>query len=447
MKICFISLGCDKNLIDSEIMLGLIDREGYIITQDESDADIIIINSCGFIAQASEEAIENILRVSEYKKTGRLRGLIVTGCMAQRYKTEIFRLLPEVDAVVGTADFECIGDVIKAVMDGGRNVLKITDKNKRLDESLPMLRMMTSIEGFAYIKIAEGCDAHCTYCTIPSLRGHYRSRTIESLVREAELLASRGVTELIAVAQDTALYGKDIYGKPCLDVLLRKLSEVDGIRRIRILYAYPENITERLITEMATNPKICNYIDMPIQHASDSVLKMMGRRSRREELYNIIEKLRKAMPDICLRTTLIVGFPGETEEDFNILRDFINDIGFDRLGVFEYSREDGTPAAEMKGQIHHNTKKRRKREILELQKDISERICKGFVGRRLEVMVEGKLSGEEGVYIGRSYRDCYEIDGYVFFSSDRELLSGDYTEVLITSSSEYDLVGSEIKEG
>ncbi len=447
MKICFISLGCDKNLVDSEIMLGLIDREGYIITQDEADADIIIINSCGFIAEASEEAIENILRVSEYKQTGKLKGLIVTGCMAQRYKNEIFKLLPEVDAVVGTADFEDIGDVIKAVIDGGKNVIKITDKDKRLDESLPMMRMMTSIGGFAYLKIAEGCDAHCTYCTIPSLRGRYRSRTIESLVEETKLLAEKGVTELIIVAQDTALYGKDIYEKPCLHTLLKKLSEVEGIRWIRILYAYPENITDELILEMATNPKICHYLDMPIQHASDNVLKMMGRRSRQAELYGIIDKLRRAVPDICLRTTLIVGFPGETEEDFNILKEFINKVGFDRLGVFEYSREDGTPAAKMKRQIHHSTKKRRKREIMELQNEISERICKGYIGRKLEVMVEGKLSGEDGVYIGRSYRDCYEIDGYVFFGSDRELLSGDYTEVLITSSSEYDLVGQEAKEG
>ncbi len=446
MKISFISLGCDKNLVDSEIMLGLIDREGYIITQDEAEADIVIINSCGFIADANKEAIDNILRVAEYKKTGRLKGIIVTGCMAQRYKEEIFKSLPEVDAVVGTADFGSIGEVIKKVVDGACGVTEFTDKNARLDEELPKLRMMSTIGGYAYMKIAEGCNAGCTYCTIPSLRGRYRSRTMESLFEEAAMLAEKGVSELILVAQDTSLYGIDLYKKQCLHKLLAGLSKTEGIEWIRILYAYPENITEELIEEMAQNEKVCHYLDMPIQHASDSVLRRMGRKSRREELFEIIGRLRRAMPDICLRTTLIVGFPQETEEEFSELKDFLKEIEFDRLGVFEYSREDGTPAAAMKGQIHHSTKKRRKREILELQRGISEKICKGFVGKTLKVIVEGRLGGEENVYIGRSYRDCYEIDGYVFFSSDRELLSGEYTNVLITSSSEYDLTGEEIKE-
>lgn len=446
MKISFISLGCDKNLVDSEVMLGLINKEGYVITEDEADADIIIINSCGFIADATQEAIDNIIRVGEYKKTGSLKGLIVTGCMAQRYKNEIFKSLPEVDAVVGTADFENIGDVIKAVSEGEKNVLRITDKNRRLDESLSGLRMMTTLGGFAYLKIAEGCDARCTYCTIPSLRGSYRSRTVESLIKEAQGLAEKGVKELIIVAQDTALYGKDLYGHSELHTLLKKLSEIEGIEWLRILYAYPENITDELIIEMATNPKICHYLDMPIQHASDRILRLMGRKSRKTELLEVIGKLRGAIPDIALRTTLIVGFPGETEEDFEELKSFVSEVAFDRLGVFEYSREEGTPAYGMKNQVHHSTKARRKREILTLQNEISERLCRGFTGRRLKVIVEGKLSGEEGIYIGRSYRDCYEIDGYVFFSSERELLSGDFTEVLITSSSEYDLTGHEVKE-
>ncbi|MCD7854412.1 MAG: 30S ribosomal protein S12 methylthiotransferase RimO [Clostridiales bacterium] len=444
MKISFISLGCDKNLVDSEIMLGLIDREGYEITQNEEEADIIVINSCGFIADANKEAIDNILRVADYKKSGVLKAIIVTGCMAERYKTEIFKQLPEVDAVVGTAAFESIGEVIKALTEGQKRVVKIEDKDKKLDETLPKLRMMTTLGGFAYLKIAEGCDAHCTYCTIPSLRGKYRSRSLESLVEEAQMLADKGVTELILIAQDTTLYGKDIYGESRLHVLIKRLSEIEGIEWIRILYAYPENITDSLIFEMAQNPKVCHYLDMPIQHASDTVLKKMGRRSRKEELKEVINKLRGAMPDICLRTTIIVGFPQETEEEFKELKDFVDEVSFDRLGVFEYSREDGTPAAKMKGQVHHSTKSRRKRELLELQQEISNRVCKSFVGRTLKVIVEGKLSGEDNIYIGRSYRDCYEIDGYVFFRSEKELLSGDYVNVLITSYSDYDLTGEEV---
>lgn len=444
MKISFISLGCDKNLVDSEIMLGLIDREGYEITQNEEEADIIIINSCGFIADANKEAIDNILRVADYKKSGVLKAIIVTGCMAERYKTEIFKQLPEVDAVVGTAAFESIGEVIKALTEGQKRVVKIEDKDKKLDETLPKLRMMTTLGGFAYLKIAEGCDAHCTYCTIPSLRGKYRSRSLESLVEEAQMLADKGVTELILIAQDTTLYGKDIYGESRLHVLIKRLSEIEGIEWIRILYAYPENITDSLILEMAQNPKVCHYLDMPIQHASDAVLKKMGRRSRKEELKEVIKKLRGAMPDICLRTTIIVGFPQETEEEFKELKDFVDEVSFDRLGVFEYSREDGTPAAKMKGRVHHSTKSRRKRELLELQQEISNRVCKSFVGRTLKVIVEGKLSGEDNIYIGRSYRDCYEIDGYVFFRSEKELLSGDYVNVLITSYSDYDLTGEEV---
>ncbi len=444
MKISFISLGCDKNLVDSEIMLGLIDREGYEITQNEEEADIIVINSCGFIADANKEAIDNILRVADYKKSGVLKAIIVTGCMAERYKTEIFKQLPEVDAVVGTAAFESIGEVIKALTEGQKRVVKIEDKDKKLDETLPKLRMMTTLGGFAYLKIAEGCDAHCTYCTIPSLRGKYRSRSLESLVEEAQMLADKGVTELILIAQDTTLYGKDIYGESRLHVLIKRLSEIEGIEWIRILYAYPENITDSLILEMAQNPKVCHYLDMPIQHASDTVLKKMGRRSRKEELKEVIRKLRGAMPDICLRTTIIVGFPQETEEEFKELKDFVDEVSFDRLGVFEYSREDGTPAAKMKGQVHHSTKSRRKRELLELQQEVSNRVCKSFVGRTLKVIVEGKLSGEDNIYIGRSYRDCYEIDGYVFFRSEKELLSGDYVNVLITSYSDYDLTGEEV---
>lgn len=440
-KISFISLGCDKNLIDSEIMLGIIDKEGYIITPDDSEADIIIVNSCGFIMDANQEAIDRILEVADNKLNGNCKGIIVTGCMAQRYKDEIFQSLPEVDAVVGTGDFEKIGDVIKELLEGGRNIKLVTDCNHTIDENNSYNRIITTAGGFGYLKIAEGCDNLCTYCTIPSLRGKYRSRKLESLIKEAEIMAEKGVRELILIAQDTSLYGKDLYGEQSLHILLRKLSEINDIKWIRILYCYPENIYPQLIDEMANNPKVLHYLDMPIQHSQNNILKLMGRRSTREGLLDIISNLRGAMPDICLRTTLIVGFPSESQEDFDGLCDFIKEVEFDRLGVFTYSREEGTPAYKLPNQIDEEIKKDRKLYILELQKTISAKCCERAVGKTLPVIVEGKIQGEDKVYCGRSYRDCYEIDGFVFFESDEDLVAGDFYDIKITTAGDYDLFG------
>ncbi len=444
-KISFVSLGCDKNLIDSEIMLGLIDEEGYTITYDDSEADIIIINSCGFIMDANQEAIDKVLEMADYKKEGNCKALIVTGCMAQRYKDEIFESLPEVDAVVGTGDFENIGVVIKKLLEGEKQVKLITDKEHLLNPDNSYKRIITTTGGFSYLKIAEGCDNHCTYCTIPSLRGHYRSRTMESLVKEAKILGEKGVRELILIAQDTSLYGQDLYGRKALPELLRKLSEIEDIKWLRILYCYPENVTDELIDEMANNPKVLHYMDMPIQHSEDRILKLMGRRSTKEGLKQTISKMREKMPDMCIRTTLITGFPSESEEEFKAQCDFISDIKFDRLGVFTYSAEDGTPAARMDNQIEEEVKAERKDYILQLQRGISASVCEKYVGKTLEVIVEGKIEGEEdNVYCGRSYRDCYEIDGFVFFKSDEELLAGDFYNIKITEAGDYDLIGERI---
>lgn len=440
-KISFVSLGCDKNLIDSEIMLGLIDSEGYVITNDDSEADIIIINSCGFIMEANQEAIDKVLEVADYKTTGKCRGIIVTGCMAQRYKDQIFESLPEVDAVVGTGDFENIGKVIKELLNGGRQVQLVTDKNHVLNDENSYRRIVTTTGGFAYMKIAEGCDNHCTYCTIPSLRGKYRSRTMESLVKEAQILADQGVRELILIAQDTSMYGIDIYGEKVLYKLLRKISEIEDIHWIRLLYCYPENITDELIDEIAKNPKVLHYIDMPIQHSEDRILKLMGRKSTKNELTAIINKMRDKIPDMCIRTTLITGFPSETEEEFKAQCDFIDETGFDRLGVFTYSPEEGTPAAKMDNQIEEAVKISRKNYLMELQKNVSADIGSEFIGKTLEVIVEGKIEDEDDLYCGRSYRDCYEIDGFVFFRSDDELLAGDFYNVKITEAGDYDLIG------
>ena len=443
-KISFVSLGCDKNLIDSEIMLGLIDEDGYTITYDDSEADIIIINSCGFIMDANQEAIDKVLEMADYKKEGHCKALIVTGCMAQRYKDEIFEALPEVDAVVGTGDFESIGDVIKRLLEGEKQVKLVTNKEHLLNPDNSYKRIITTTGGFSYLKIAEGCDNHCTYCTIPSLRGHYRSRTIDSLVKEAEILASKGVRELILIAQDTSLYGSDIYGKKSLPELLRKLSQIEDIKWLRILYCYPENITDELIDEMASNPKVLHYLDMPIQHSEDRILKLMGRRSTNAGLKKIIGKMREKMPDMCIRTTLITGFPSETQEEFKAQCDFIKEVKFDRLGVFTYSPEDGTPAARMDNQIDEEVKAERKDYLLQVQKGVSANICQQYVGKILEVIVEGKIEDDDNVYCGRSYRDCYEIDGFVFFKSEGELLAGDFYKIKITEAGDYDLIGERI---
>lgn len=444
-KICFISLGCDKNLIDSEIMLGIIDNEGYIITQNELESDILIINTCGFIMDATEEGIENILRLANYKREGKCKGLIVTGCMAQRYKEEIFKELPEVDAVVGTSDFGLIVEVIKEVIEG-KQVTQISNINNLLNEELSLKRKLSTPNHFAYMKIAEGCDKHCTYCTIPSLRGKYRSRTMHNLIKEANYLAQQGVKELILVAQDTALYGIDLYGESKLHELLNKLSKIEDIKWIRILYSYPEHITKETIAEISLNEKICNYIDMPIQHSDNEILKKMGRNTNTEKLKSVISNLRNNIPDISIRTTLIVGFPGETQENFNNLVEFIKEIKFDKLGVFTYSKEQGTPAYNMPNQVDEAEKERRKNYIMKIQQDISSKKSQSHIGRILHTIVEGKLPEEENTYCGRSYIDCYEIDGLIFFNSEEELISGDFVNIHITHSSDYDLIGEIVNE-
>lgn len=440
-KISFVSLGCDKNLIDSEIMLGLIDEKGYIITPNDSEADVIIINSCGFILDANQEAIEKVLEMADYKTNGSCRALIVTGCMAQRYKDEIFESLPEVDAVVGTGDFENIGAVIDRLLNGEKQVKLVTDIDHLLNESNSYKRIVTTTGGFSYLKIAEGCDSHCTYCTIPSLRGKYRSRTMESLVKEAEILAEKGVRELILIAQDTSLYGKDLYGEQKLHVLLRKISEIPDIKWIRILYCYPENIYDELVEEMGNNPKVLHYLDMPVQHTNDRILRLMGRRSTGAKIKDTVARLRAKMPDMCIRTTFITGFPTETQEEFESVIDFMKEIKFDRLGVFTYSPEEGTPACKMGGQIDEEIKAQRKESIMEAQMEISAEIGEKFVGKTLEVIVEGKIEDEDDLYCGRSYRDCYEIDGFVFFNSSEDLIAGDFYNIKITSAGDYDLIG------
>ena len=441
-KISFVSLGCDKNLIDSEIMLGLIDEKGYIITPNDSEADVIIINSCGFILDANQEAIDKVLEMADYKANGNCKALIVTGCMAQRYKDEIFESLPEVDAVVGTGDFENIGAVIDRLLNGEKLV---TDINHLLNENNSYKRMVTTTGGFSYLKIAEGCDNRCTYCTIPSLRGKYRSRNIESLVKEAQILADKGVRELILIAQDTSLYGKDLYGEQKLHVLLQEISKIEDIKWIRILYCDPENVYDELIDEMASNPKVLHYLDMPVQHTNDRILKLMGRRSTGDKIKDTVNRLRAKMPDMCIRTTLITGFPTETQEEFESVIDFMKEVKFDRLGVFTYSPEEGTPACRMDGQIDEEIKAQRKESIMEAQMEISAELGQKFVGKTLEVIVEGKIEDEDDLYCGRSFRDCYEIDGFVFFKSSEELIAGDFYNIKITSAGDYDLIGERVE--
>ena len=439
INIAFISLGCDKNLVDSEVMLGIINAEGYSITNEEAQADIIIVNTCGFILEATEEGIENVISAGEYKKSGKCKVLIVTGCMAQRYKEDIFHELPEVDAIVGTGDYQKIGEVIKETL-AGNKVKMVTDINNLMNEEILENRILSSPTYFAYLKIAEGCDSHCTYCAIPSLRGNYRSRKPESLVREATKLCENGIKELILVAQDTALYGKDLYGKQELPKLLKALAEIPDLEWIRLLYCYPENINDEIIAEIKTNPKVCHYIDMPVQSGDDTVLKRMGRRSTTAELSDIIGKIRAEIPDMVLRTTFITGFPGETQEQFNNTVKFIENMRFDKLGVFSYSAEEGTPAAKMPEQIDEEVKEERKDYILEVQKGISASIQQAKVNNIYKVIVEGKLP-EEDVYCARTYGDAAEIDGMVFFESDEDIMAGEFRLVKITASSDYDLTG------
>ena len=437
MNILFISLGCDKNLVDSEVMLGLLDKKGYQIVDSEEDADIIVVNTCCFIHDAKEESIQTILEMAEYKKEGKLKALIVTGCLAQRYQQEIIDEIPEVDAVLGTTSYDHIVEAVEEALAGnGHVVLEDVDALPDVKEK----RLVTTGGHYAYMKIAEGCDKHCTYCIIPKLRGNYRSVPMEKLLAEAKDLADQGVKELILVAQETTVYGKDLYGEKSLHKLLRELCKISGIQWIRILYCYPEEIYDELIETIRDEKKICHYLDIPIQHASDRILKRMGRRTSKQELIDIIGKLRKEIPDIVLRTTLITGFPGETEEDHEELKEFVDEMEFDRLGVFTYSPEENTPAAEMADQVPEEVKEERRDELMELQQEISYDRGQDRIGQELLVMIEGKVA-DESAYIGRTYGDAPKVDGYIFVQTGELLMTGDFAKVRVTGALEYDLIG------
>lgn len=437
MNILCISLGCDKNLVDTEKMLGLLRAEGYRFTDDEAEADIIVINTCCFIGDAKEESINTILEMAKLKESGRCRALIVAGCLAQRYAAEIREEIPEVDGCVGTASYDEIAQVIRAALEGKKE-MRFMDVNR-----LPKVnasRIITTGGHYGFLKIAEGCDKHCTYCVIPKVRGHYRSVPLEELVQEAKELAKAGVKELILVAQETTVYGTDLYGEKALPRLIRQLCLIPGIQWIRILYCYPEEITPELVEAIKTEEKVCKYLDIPIQHASDRILKRMGRRTDQRQLKAIIGMLRREIPDIALRTTLISGFPGETQEDHEILMEFVNEMEFERLGVFAYSQEEDTPAAEFEDQVEDQVKEQRRDEIMELQQDISLEKSESMTGRVLEVMIEGKVAGENA-YVGRTYMDAPGVDGLVFVNTQEELLSGDFVRVQVTGALEYDLIG------
>ena len=437
MKILFISLGCDKNLVDSEVMLGMLTGKGYEITDDENEADVVVVNTCCFIGDAKEESIHNILEMAELRKAGDIKALIVTGCLAQRYKEEVQTEIPEVDAIIGTTAIDAIVETLEDVLAGqGHNHIEDINRTPVYDKS----RIVTTGGHYAYLKIAEGCDKRCSYCIIPKVRGNYRSIPMESLLAEARKLVEFGAKELILVAQETTLYGKDLYGEKSLPRLLHELCKIDGLYWIRILYCYPEEITDELIETIRTEEKVCHYLDIPIQHASDNILKRMGRRTNQAELRDMIARLRERIPDICLRTTLITGFPGETQEDHEELMAFVDEMEFDRLGVFTYSAEEDTPAAEFEEQIEEEIKKDRQAEIMELQQEIAFEKAENAVGRTVLAMIEGRLP-DENAYAARTYMDAPNVDGLVFVQTSRELMTGDFVKVKITGSYEYDLIG------
>jgi len=437
MKLLFISLGCDKNLVDTEVMLGLLHQKGFTFTDDENEADVIAINTCCFINDAKQESIDTILEMAEHKKDGKCKALIVSGCMAQRYKQEIIDEIPEVDAVIGTSTYDKIADTINAVLEGkGYNQFDDLDR-------LPVVaskRVITTGGYYDYLKIAEGCDKHCTYCIIPKVRGNFRSVPMEQLIEEAKNLVEQGIKEIILVAQETTLYGMDLYGEKLLPKLLHELGKIEDLKWIRILYCYPEEITDELIQAIKNEPKVCNYLDIPIQHANDAILKRMGRRTTKQELIDIVAKLRKEIPDIALRTTLITGFPGETDEQHEEVLEFVDTMEFDRLGAFAYSQEDDTPAALMDDQVDEEVKAKRRDAIMEMQQEVSIDKSADMVGKTLEVLIEGKVT-DENAYIGRSYMDAPNVDGYIFINTNEELMSGDFVYVKITGALEYDLIG------
>ncbi len=439
MKLLLVSLGCDKNLVDSEVMLGLLEQKGYTFTDDETEAEIVVVNTCCFINDAKEESINTILEMAELRKTGQVKALIVAGCLAQRYQKEIREEIEEVDAIVGTAAVEEIAEAVEEALAGkAENHIAPLEPEQKPAEN--HRRLVTTGGHYAYLKIAEGCDKHCTYCIIPKVRGPYCSVPMERLVAEAERLAREGVKELILVAQETTRYGLDLYGEKKLPELLRRLCKIPQLYWIRILYCYPEEITEELIQTIREEKKICHYLDIPVQHGADAVLKRMGRRTDSGEIRSMVERLRREIPDICLRTTLITGFPGETEEDHEELLDFVEEMEFDRLGVFTYSQEEDTPAAEMEGQIEESVKEDRRDAVMELQQEIAYRMAEDMVGKELCAMIEGKVADEDA-YVARTYKDAPNVDGYLFINTEKTLMSGDFVKVKITGSYEYDLIG------
>ena len=438
MKLLCISLGCDKNLVDTEMMLGLLNKDGYTFTDDEYEADVIVINTCCFIGDAKEEGVNTILEMAQMKEVGKCKALIVTGCLAQRYKQEIIDEIPEVDGILGTTTYDEISHVLAEALGGREHVLCFHDLD--LIPEVKTERVITTGGHYAFLKIAEGCDKHCTYCIIPSLRGNFRSVPMERLVSEAQSLADQGVKELILVAQETTLYGVDLYGKKSLPELLKRLCRISGLQWIRIQYCYPEEITDELIETIKTEEKVCHYLDMPIQHASDTILRRMGRRTSREQLKEIVGKLRSEIPDIAIRTTLISGFPGETEEDHETLMEFVDEMEFERLGVFAYSAEEDTPAAGFPDQIPQEVKEERRDAIMELQQEISFDHSQSMIGRSLDVMIEGKVA-DENAYVGRTYMDGPGVDGMIFIQTGEELMSGAFVRARVTGALEYDLIG------
>ena len=437
MKLLFISLGCDKNLVDSEVMLGELSKRGYLFTEDETEAEVIVINTCCFINDAKEESINTILEMAEYKNTGSCKALIVTGCLAQRYRQEIIDEIPEVDAVLGTTSFDHICEAVENAL-GGQHLTKFDDLQKLVKSENH--RILTTGGHYAHLKIAEGCDKHCTYCIIPKIRGTYRSVPMEELLEEAKYLVSQGVKELIIVAQETTLYGVDLYGEKSLHKLLRELCKIHGLYWIRIQYCYPEEIYDELIQTIAEEPKICHYLDLPIQHCNDAILKRMGRRTNKQQLIDKIEQLREAIPDIALRTTLIAGFPGETAEAHEEMMQFVNDMEFDRLGCFAYSAEEDTPAATFADQVPQELKEVWRDDIMELQSEVCADLAEDMIGSELYVMVEGKVA-DEPAYIGRTYKDAPGVDGYIFIQTGEALMSGDFVKVKVTGAIDYDLIG------
>ena len=433
LKFGVISLGCDKNRIDAEIMINKISKD-YEITNEPREADVIIVNTCSFIEAAKQESIDTILEMSKYKE-GNCKVLIVTGCLSQRYGKELQELLPEVDVMIGVNDYDKLEEAVKRVIEKREKVYYCNYSDNVINEGE---RTLTTLSHYAYLRIGEGCDNFCTYCVIPRIRGRYRSRSMENILKEAKNLAKKGVKEIILVAQDTTRYGIDLYGKKMLPELIENISKIEEIEWIRVLYCYPEEIEQDFIDTIASNPKVCKYLDMPIQHISDDILKPMGRRGRKEQILNTIDKLRKSIPNISLRTSLIVGFPGENEDNFNELKEFVKDIKFEKLGVFKYSQEENTPAALMENQVDEDIKEIRQKELMMLQQNISNRANKDKVGKIYNVIVDN-FNGE--YYIGRNYEMAPEIDGAIYFKCDKILNIGDIVSVKIESSSEYDLIG------